>query len=226
MRSNEILINFRWILTRTPTKLKRYLIQKDEIITQACQVECSNVDPKSIQIHWYMYIILRCSNMFSVFRMTVFLNCYLQDCKYNRSSWEKYFNHSWVYGNFKTFFITRARVDWKQATTYLMTHCMYYVFNKFLQIPEMAQLLKIEFFRHNMAIACSTTLMKFHFHETLYSAVVYHRQNIISKYLDIFSKLLAKRKITRCLMGHMAHLTIFGFLLFHFSEFRKGGVHS
>lgn len=72
MRSNEILINFRWILTRTPTKLKRYLIQKDEIITQACQVECSNVDPKSIQIHWYMYIILRCSNMFSVFRMTVF----------------------------------------------------------------------------------------------------------------------------------------------------------
>lgn len=113
-----------------------------------------------------------------------FLNCYLQDCKYNRSSWEKYFNHSWVYGNFKTFFITRARVDWKQATTYLMAQCMYYVFNKFQQIPEMAQLLKIEFFRHNMAIACSTTLMKFHFHETLYSAVVYHRQNIISKYLD------------------------------------------
>lgn len=145
-----------------------------------------------------------------------FLNCYLQDCKYTRSSWEKYFNHSWVYGNFKTFFITKARVDWKQATTYLMAHCMYYVFNKFLQIPEMAQLLKIEFFRHNMAIACSTTLMKFHFHETLYSAVVYHRQNIISKYLDIFSKLLAKRKITRCLMGHMAHLTIFGFLFFHF----------
>lgn len=155
-----------------------------------------------------------------------FLNCYLQDCKYTRSSWQKYFNHSWVYGNFKTFFITRARVDWKQATTYLMAQCMYYVFNKFQQIPEMAQLLKIEFFRHNMAIACSTTLMKFHFHETLYSAVVYHRQNIISKYLDIFSKLLAKRKITRCLMGHMAHLTIFGFLLFHFSEFRKGGVHS
>lgn len=107
-----------------------------------------------------------------------------------------------------------------------MAQCMYYVFNKFQQIPEMAQLLKIEFFRHSMAIACSTTLMKFHFHETLYSAVVYHRQNIISKYLDIFSKLLAKRKITRCLMGHMAHLTIFGFLLFHFSEFRKGGVHS
>lgn len=73
-----------------------------------------------------------------------FLNCYLQDCKYNRSSWEKYFNHSWVYGNFKTFFITRARVDWKQATTYLMAQCMYYVFNKFQQIPEMAQLLKIE----------------------------------------------------------------------------------
>lgn len=221
MRSNEILINFRWILTRTPTKLKRYLIQKDEIITQACQVECSNVDPKSI----YVYYLEMFQHVLG-FQNDRFLNCYLQDCKYNRSSWEKYFNHSWVYGNFKTFFITRARVDWKQATTYLMAQCMYYVFNKFQQIPEMAQLLKIEFSRHNMAIACSTTLMKFHFHETLYSAVVYHRQNIISKYLDIFSKLLAKRKITRCLMGHMAHLTIFGFLLFHFSEFRKGGVHS
>lgn len=173
-----------------------------------------------------MYIILRCSNMFSVFRMTVFWTVTYKIASTIALHEKSTSTILEFMGILKLFFITRARVDWKQATTYLMAQCMYYVFNKFQQIPEMAQLLKIEFFRHNMAIACSTTLMKFHFHETLYSAVVYHRQNIISKYLDIFSKLLAKRKITRCLMGHMAHLTIFGFLLFHFSEFRKGGVHS
>lgn len=168
-----------------------------------------------------MYIILRCSNMFSVFRMTVFWTVTYKIAS-TIALHEKSTSTILEFMGFLKVFL----LQWKQATTDFMAQCMYYVFNKFQQIPEMAQLLKIEFFRHNMAIACSTTLMKFHFHETLYSAVVYHRQNIISKYLDIFSKLLAKRKITRCLMGHMAHLTIFGFLLFHFSEFRKGGVHS
>lgn len=42
-----------------------------------------------------------------------------------------------------------------------------------------------------------------------------------SKYLHIFSKVLAKRKITKCLMGHMAHITIFGFFFLFFLFYRS-----
>lgn len=100
----------RWIRTRTPTKLKRYLIQKDEIITQACQVECSNVDPKIINV--YRYFILGCSNMSSVFRMTVFWTVTYKIASTSTlahgCSWENYFNHSWVYGILKLFFLLQG----------------------------------------------------------------------------------------------------------------------
>lgn len=100
----------RWIRTRTPTKLKRYLIQKDEIITQAYQVECLNVDPKIINV--YRYFILGCSNMSSVFRMTVFWTVTYKIASTSTlahgCSWENYFNHSWVYGILKLFFLLQG----------------------------------------------------------------------------------------------------------------------
>lgn len=117
----------RWIQTRTPTKLKRYLIQKDEIITQACQVECSNVDPKIINkcIGILSWDVQTCSR-FSEWPFSELSHIRLQV----HCSWENYLNHSWVYWILKLFLLQGlGLIESKLQHIWWPNACIMYLMN-------------------------------------------------------------------------------------------------